>query len=639
MSPSRLAVSRTLLNAIPGTRDIHTVQSLFRWIGSLVVQFPEMGKHLEARARLIGVAGLVLLAVAVFYSVVWRKRILQKLEEELQPLLKRTSAQTYPRLVALIRVLIAPLLPLVFLGLFMGIQHLIRYESGWFSFLIRVLALWGAEALVLGFLREYLIDGLLPHCPLYGKTLLRSISLILVYMGAGLAVLWAVEAGRAPRDVQALLRLVFRLSSVCFLSLLLLRKKELLSLLPRLPYKSHSAFIRFLDRAYPGLVLLTVATGLLWCVGDRNLALTILKRTWGVAAVYVAIMASYHFVFELLRRWSKKKLHPEDEAVKFFSRSAKAVLKLAAFLAATFAIFDLLGLLSPLLYVVSTPFLTVMNTSLSITVLIEAGAALFIAIYASKVIRVYLDYKVYPSMGVDTGLAYAINTFLHYLFIAAGILIALRIAGLDLRVLMVFAGGLGIGAGLGLQEIAGNIVSGFILVFGRKLRKGDWIRIENKLGRVTHIYLRATKLWTYDNIEYLIPNSDLVSKQIVNYTLTSPIVRIHVPVGASYDAAPQQVRKILLECAEKHQVVMQFRKPEVRLVEFGDSSVNFELLVWIDVSRAVEGEIKSRLYFTIFDAFGQAGIKIPYPQRDVHFDTALHAASGAEDKGGPEQGR
>ncbi len=644
MTPKNLTVSKVLFKPAAHTWDLHTIQSLIDWIRSLPLQLPKTLKMIEGEGRLLGEMGTILLLiflVAVLYSVVWRKQILQALEKELQPLLKRAPAETYPRLLALLRVLISPLLPLLFLGLFLLIQSFVHYESAWFSLITKLLALWAGEALILGFLREYLTDGLLPYCPVQGKTLLRSISLVLVYIGACLVVVWVVEASRAPRDVQALLRSAFSLTAVCFISLLFFRKQAFLSLLPHLPYRGYEAFTRFLERTYPGLALLTFTTGLLWALGNTRLSAAILIRTWGVAAAYVSIMLAYHFVFERLQRWSKKKFHADDEAAQFFIKSAKAVLKYGTFVVAALLILDLLGLLSPLHYVASLPILTIMSTPISVMALIEAGITLFAFIYVSKLLQVYLDYKVYPSMGVDTGLAYAINTFIRYLLLVAGGSFALRIAGLDLRVLMVFAGGLGIGAGLGLQNIASNIVSGFILVFGRKLRKGDWIRVEDKLGRVTHIYLRATKVWTRDNIEFIVPNSDLVSKQIVNYTLTSPIIRLHIPVGVSYDAAPAQVRKILMECAEKHPIVTQFRKPEVRIVQFGDNSVNYALLVWVDISQVAEGDIRSRLYYTIFDALGEVGIKLPYPQRDIHFDApaVLQAVLSAEDKGEPGSGR
>ena len=171
----------------------------------------------------------------------------------------------------------------------------------------------------------------------------------------------------------------------------------------------------------------------------------------------------------------------------------------------------------------------------------EAAVIMVVFIFVSHLLQAYLDYRIYPSMGVDAGLAYAVNTFLKYLLFVVGVFAALRVIGLDLRVLLVFAGGVGIGTGIGLQQIASNVMSGFIIVFGRKLRKGDWIKVGDRLGKVTDIYLRATKIWTRDNIEYIVPNTDLITKPLINYTLTSPIVRIYIPVGVSYSADVSEV--------------------------------------------------------------------------------------------------
>jgi small-conductance mechanosensitive channel len=138
------------------------------------------------------------------------------------------------------------------------------------------------------------------------------------------------------------------------------------------------------------------------------------------------------------------------------------------------------------------------------------------------------------------------------------------------------------------------------------------------VGVVTDIYLRATKVRNRDNIEYLIPNSNLISNTIVNYSLSSPLIRIEVPVGVSYNADPRQVEQIMLEVAEKEPLVSNDEKPQVRFVEYGESSINFELLVWIDVRDVARKKVRSALYFAIFDEFKNAGIEIPFPQRDVH---------------------
>ncbi|MBT8340043.1 MAG: mechanosensitive ion channel, partial [Desulfatitalea sp.] len=230
---------------------------------------------------------------------------------------------------------------------------------------------------------------------------------------------------------------------------------------------------------------------------------------------------------------------------------------------------------------------------------------------------------IYPAVGIDPGLGYAINTFLKYVMLAIGLLVALNIVGIDLRFLLVFAGAIGIGIGMGLQNVTANVISGFMLIFGGKLRKGDWIEVADTMGEVTDIFLRATKVRTRDNIEYLIPNTEFISGILVNYSLGSPLIRIEVPVGVSYNADPRQVERILLDVAVKEPLVAKAKPTVVRFVEFGDNSINFELLVWMNVRTTPRRKIRSQLYFAIFEALARAGIEIPFPQRDIHLRSVL----------------
>ena len=146
------------------------------------------------------------------------------------------------------------------------------------------------------------------------------------------------------------------------------------------------------------------------------------------------------------------------------------------------------------------------------------------------------------------------------------------------------------------------------------------------LGEVTDIYLRATKVRTRDNIEYLVPNSNIISNTMVNYSLSSPLIRIELPVGVSYKADPRQVEKILLEAAENEPLVDKTHRPAVRFVEYADNSINFELLVWINVRRTPRRKVRSNLYFVIFEALAKAGIEIPFPQRDLHIRSKVDSA-------------
>lgn len=611
----------TLFESVPLGWTPDTIRSLYNSVLALPAKAPDLVAYVREQGGTFGAVGSILLVffVAVLlYSVIWQKRVVLKIEKELQPLWDRVPATSHPHFLSFIRIIVAPVLPVLLLCTSLLIQGFIHYEVPWLALVTKLLGLWAAGVLVLKILREALTDGLLPFCPLYGRSLFRTLRVVVVYTMTGMAIVWGAEAIQLPDDAQAFLRFAVSLTAVFVASSVFRKKEALLSLLPRLSYRIYQIFTGFLNRAYFPLALLTVVTGVLWCLGYRRLSEAALIKTWGVGGAYVAIMLTYRFLYKRLLKWSEIKEHLRDEAAKTFFRSARTFLQYGTAAISTLIILHLLGLLKPLHDVLSLPVYTLGGAPLSLWIFFEAGFILLAFVYVSHLLQAYLDYKIYPSIGVDTGLAYALNTFLKYSLFAVGFFSALRAIGLDLRVLMVFAGGVGIGTGIGLQHIAANIISGFIIVFGRKLRKGDWIKVGDKLGMVTHIYLQATKIWTRDNIEYIVPNTDLMTKPVINYTLTSPVVRIYVPVGVSYDADPSEVSQILMKAAEKHQMVTQFRKPEVRIAGFGESSLNFELLIWIDISKVAEKDIKSRLYFTMIEALSEAGIEIPYPQREIH---------------------
>ena len=160
-------------------------------------------------------------------------------------------------------------------------------------------------------------------------------------------------------------------------------------------------------------------------------------------------------------------------------------------------------------------------------------------------------------------------------------------------------------------------------MFGRRIRKGDWIHVGDTLGNVQEVGLRATKVRTRDNIQYLIPNAELTATTIVNYSLSDPLIRIHVPVGVSYRSSPPEVEAILMKVAAENQKLDKGKRPEVWFSEYGGQPLNFELLVWMDVARVTESRIRSELYFSIFEALAEAGIEIPFPQRDLHIRSGL----------------
>ncbi|MGD8990050.1 MAG: mechanosensitive ion channel [Desulfobacterales bacterium] len=612
--------ARSLFERKPLGWNWNTIDFLYKWVLGLPLKIPQIVKHILEQSRLLGFAGsLIMLTfiVAVLYSLLGQDRVLAKIEAGVQPLRARMPEVSYPYFISALKVVVAALIPLILLGAFALINAMITYKAAWFQLTGRLLVLWAVGALLISLLRESLTRDLFQATAQYGKKVFTLARLAALYVILGIAISWGAEVFPIRADVLALLKFAVSLSIVIVLFLLLLRKIALLSFFPELPYRSYQGYIRMLSRYYYPLIFLSFLLSLLWCVGFKQLGEVLLGKIWAAVGVYLLIMLIYHVLLGGLQKWQAK-MDPTNEAAQFLARSLKALLLYTTIAASVIIILELLGLMIPLQRLLSFPILRLGETQLSVWIILKAAFILMAFLYASRLMQACLDYKIYPSIGVDPGLGYALNTFFKYLTLSIGFLISLKIVGLDLRFLLVFAGAAGIGIGLGLQNMAANVFSGFSIIFGRKIRKGDWIEVGHTLGVVTDIFLRATNVRDRDNIEYLIPNSNLISNTIVNYSLSSPMIRIELPVGVSYAADPQKVEEILLAVAEQEFMVAKFRKPEVRFIGYGDNSINFELLIWIDVTRTARRAVRSALYFAIFEELKKAGIEIPFPQRDIH---------------------
>lgn len=221
------------------------------------------------------------------------------------------------------------------------------------------------------------------------------------------------------------------------------------------------------------------------------------------------------------------------------------------------------------------------------------------------------------------GVQFTILRLVHYLIMTVGIFTALRIAiEADFTSLAVVFTALSIGIGFGLQFIAGDIASGFIILFERPVRVGDYITIpgpDGKLteGRVSSINLRTTIVMTNDHIASVVPNSKIVNQNFLNWTFRERRTRISVPIGVASDSDVDLVTETLLRAAEGVQFLLEEPKPGVQFLEFADSSLNFRLLVWTDRPRR-HGPIRSDINYNIARLFREAGIEIPNPQRDIN---------------------
>jgi small-conductance mechanosensitive channel len=240
-----------------------------------------------------------------------------------------------------------------------------------------------------------------------------------------------------------------------------------------------------------------------------------------------------------------------------------------------------------------------------------------ITVWVSRRLRLFLQKRVLRKLEIDPGLEYTLLRVTHYLIVTLGFLYALRIGfDVDMTSVAVVLGFLSLGVGFGLQYIAQDVVSGFILLFERPMRIGDRIKVGDVEGRVQTISVRTTIIMTNDNLAVIVPNSELVRNRFVNYSYGSPEVRIAVPVGVAYGSDIDQVKAALIQAAGSVEDVLAAPPPQIRLKEFGDSAINFDLLVWISEPHNHQ-QIKSKLNFEIIKTLLSHGIQIPFPQRDI----------------------
>lgn len=193
--------------------------------------------------------------------------------------------------------------------------------------------------------------------------------------------------------------------------------------------------------------------------------------------------------------------------------------------------------------------------------------------------------------------------------------------GIDLSTITLLAGALGVGIGFGLQNITNNFVSGIIILFERPIKVGDRIQVEDIIGDVVKISLRATTVVTNENISVIVPNSEFISTRVINWSHNDRNVRFNVPVGVSYKEDPQKIKEVLLSVASDNRFVLKNPEPDVIFVEFGDSSLNFVLRIWTSEMIQKPKILISEIYFEIFKRFRENKIEIPFPQRDLHIKT------------------
>ena len=263
--------------------------------------------------------------------------------------------------------------------------------------------------------------------------------------------------------------------------------------------------------------------------------------------------------------------------------------------------------------------------TLSITDLLAAIAVFVVVLAVTRTVQRLLETGVFPQTSLDVGIRHSLKTAIGYVGLVIGGAFAISVLGLDLSNIALIAGALSVGIGFGLQNVVNNFISGVILLVERPLKVGDWVVVGAHQGYVRRIDVRATEIQTFQRSSVIIPNSELISSAVVNWTHKDSLARVEVAVGVAYGSDLDAVREVLLECARTHPKVSSWPQPFVLFLDFGASSLDFELRCF--VGQADERFlVASDLRFAIEREFRSQGIQIPFPQRDLHIRSAVQPA-------------
>lgn len=331
-------------------------------------------------------------------------------------------------------------------------------------------------------------------------------------------------------------------------------------------------------------------------------------------------------VFIYLAGWVIRFIRKKDvTAWKILGRASKIIeiLLRLVFLAAGFSIgFRIAKINVSVFYyfylLLSHPIVTLGSSPVSVLSIVFFVLILYGMLFIARSLNEFLKHDIYPQTTLNRGVQDVINTFLKYLLIAVGVIVGLQINGINLSVLATIGAGLMVGIGFGLQNIANNFISGIIILLERPIKVGDFIEMENVSGVIQEISSRSTRIKNNQNIIMIVPNSKFISENVINWSHNNEIVKLEIPVSISYESDPDLTTKVLLDIANDNSLVLKNPKSDVHLVEFGDSSINFLLLVWIDQAFK-RREVVSEINYEIYRRFKKENIQIPFPQLDVNF--------------------
>jgi small-conductance mechanosensitive channel len=297
--------------------------------------------------------------------------------------------------------------------------------------------------------------------------------------------------------------------------------------------------------------------------------------------------------------------------------SDRKLAQLVAIIAWIVAALNIAGLLGPSAGLLDSMAITVGTLRLSVLLVLKGLLLLCVLIWLANAVSRLVEQRLEALPNIAPAMQVLAGKLLRITLVTLAVVVALGAVGIDLTAFAVFSGAIGVGVGFGLQKVVSNLISGVILLLDRSIKPGDVIEIEGTYGWITKLIARYASVVTRDGTEFLIPNEDLITQRVVNWSYSSDLVRLRVPVGVAYDTDVRQAIRLCLDAVSAVPRALKDPAPTCLLMGFGDSSVNLELRFWIRDPRNGTRNVRSEVLLNIWDRFQAHGIEIPFPQREL----------------------
>jgi small-conductance mechanosensitive channel len=351
-------------------------------------------------------------------------------------------------------------------------------------------------------------------------------------------------------------------------------------------------------------VLPTIVTPLIYLLLLWLAVAAFQQGTWPSRSYFLNVVTS------LLTAWVVIRL-----VTTFVSNPALA--KTLALCAWTIAALNITDLLDPTVTVLDSLAINLGDLRLSLLTLVKGFLTLTVALWAAAALSGFLERRIKRTQDLTPSVQVLLGKLLKITLLTLAVVIAINSVGIDLTALALLSGAIGVGIGFGLQKVVSNLISGVILLLDKSIKPGDVIELGETFGWISSLGARYVSVVTRDGKEYLIPNEDLITQRVVNWSFTDELVRIETTFGVSYDSNPHDVRRIARTAAARPERVSKDVPPVCHLTGFGDSSLDFVLRFWINDPRVGVANVKGEVLLAVWDAFKEHGIKIPYPHRHL----------------------